>query len=65
MTERIIRRQEMLREVHAHAVLKVSDHVVRYHAAWEEDGHMFIQVCFIAIQWPKHFFVKSSYCASP
>lgn len=34
----------MLREVYAHAVLGVSHYVVRYYSAWEEDGHMFIQV---------------------
>ena len=29
--------------MYAHAVLQEQTHVVRYHSAWEQDGHMIIQ----------------------
>eukprot|EP00048_Salpingoeca_helianthica_P023644 m.25953 g.25953 ORF g.25953 m.25953 type:complete len:526 (+) comp8891_c0_seq1:292-1869(+) len=35
--------QRLLREVYAHAVLEEQPHIVRYHSAWVEDGHMLIQ----------------------
>lgn len=35
--------QRLTREVYAHAVLEEQPHVVRYHSAWVEDGHMLIQ----------------------